>query len=111
MAEKPLIRVTCGDIGTTAVVVEKYLETALYLSKTWGCVVLLDEADVFLEERSLRNLERNAIVSVFLRMLEYHEGIVVLTSNRVGTFDEALKSRVQLALHYENLTRSQRLRI
>jgi hypothetical protein len=26
----------------------------------------------------------------------------------VGTFDEAFKSRIQLALHYENLTRNQR---
>lgn len=35
-------------------------------------------------------------------------GILVLTSNRVGTFDEAFKSRIQLALHYENLSRTQR---
>ena len=52
----------------------------LYLGKTWGCgkvtdecqrlipadpaaVVLLDEADVFLEERSLTDLHRNALVS------------------------------------------------
>jgi hypothetical protein len=35
-------------------------------------------------------------------------GILVLTSNRVGTFDEAFKSRIQLALHYENLTQTQR---
>ncbi len=37
-------------------------------------VVLLDEADVFLEQRSLANLERNALVSVFLRVLEYYDG-------------------------------------
>lgn len=53
-------------------------------------------------------MQRNALVSVFLRVLEYYEGIMVLTSNRVGTFDEAFKSRIQLALHYENLTRTQR---
>ena len=48
-------------------------------------VVLLDEADVFLEERDVRDLNRNALVSVFLRALEYYEGILILTSNRVGT--------------------------
>lgn len=55
-------------------------------------MVLLDEADVFLEERSTVNLDRNALVSgeydlaqsqrhnlaltfiVFLRMLEYYDG-------------------------------------
>ncbi|KAF2802194.1 P-loop containing nucleoside triphosphate hydrolase protein [Mytilinidion resinicola] len=111
MAEKPLFRVTCGDIGTKPEAVEKYLESVLHLSKNWGCVVLLDEADVFLEQRTLTDLERNALVSVFLRVLEYYEGILILTSNRVGTFDEAFKSRIQLSLHYENLTKGQRYKI
>ncbi|ETS77200.1 hypothetical protein PFICI_11074 [Pestalotiopsis fici W106-1] len=111
ISEKPLYRVTCGDVGTKAEDVEKYLESVLHLGKLWGCVVLLDEADVFLEERSLRDLERNALVSVFLRVLEYYEGILILTSNRVGTFDEAFKSRIQLALHYPTLGPYQRLRI
>lgn len=59
--------------------------------------------DVFLEQRSLEDLKRNSLVSVFLRVLEYYEGILILTSNRVGTFDEAFKSRIQLALHYPAL--------
>ncbi|KAJ6037117.1 hypothetical protein N7540_001396 [Penicillium herquei] len=111
IAEKPLYRVTCGDVGTKAEQVEKYLESVLYLGRIWGCVVLLDEADVFLEQRSLEDLERNALVSVFLRVLEYYDGILVLTSNRVGTFDEAFRSRIQLALHYPTLGPPQRFRI
>jgi hypothetical protein len=120
--------VTCGDVGTVAEVVEKRLQSSFYLGKIWDCgkfkrilsksyitelhkVVLLDEADVFLEERDLKDLNRNALVSVFLRELEYNEGILILTSNRVGTFDEAFKSRIQLALHYENLGPSQRRKI
>ncbi|SCV34357.1 related to TOB3 (member of AAA-ATPase family) [Fusarium fujikuroi] len=111
VARKPLYRVTCGDIGTKAEDVEQYLNVVLHLGKTWGCVVLLDEADVFLEQRSLVNLERNALVSVFLRVLEYYDGILILTSNRVGIFDEAFKSRIQLNLRYKNLDRDQRLQI
>ncbi|KAI1853082.1 hypothetical protein JX266_001788 [Neoarthrinium moseri] len=103
-AEKPLYRVTCGDMGTEAMDVEKYLETVLYLAKIWNCVLLLDEADVFLEERSVSDLQRNSLVSVFLRVLEYYEGIMILTSNRVGTFDEAFQSRIRVALRYEPLT-------
>lgn len=111
IAEKPLYRVTCGDVGTKAEDVEKYLESVLYLGRIWGCVVLLDEADIFLQQRSLEDLARNALVSVFLRVLEYYDGILILTSNRVGTFDEAFRSRIQLALHYPSLDTSQRLRI
>ena len=44
-------------------------------------------------------------------MLEYNVGILILTSNRVGTFDEAFKSRIQLALHYDNLTASQQKKV
>ncbi|PHH90782.1 hypothetical protein CDD83_2673 [Cordyceps sp. RAO-2017] len=108
IAERPLYRVTCGDIGTKAEDVEKYLETVMLLGKTWGCVVLLDEADVFLEERTLFDLQRNALVSVFLRVLEYYDGILILTSNRVCIFDEAFKSRIQLTLRYKNLEEPQR---
>ncbi|KAI1357271.1 hypothetical protein F5Y08DRAFT_190022 [Xylaria arbuscula] len=111
IAEKPLYPVTCGDIGTEPEEVEQYLESVLHLGMTWGCVVLLDEADVFLEQRKLEDLKRNALVSVFLRVLEYYDGILILTSNRVGTFDEAFKSRIQLALHYANLTFYQRTQI
>ncbi|KAK4201930.1 hypothetical protein QBC40DRAFT_48233 [Triangularia verruculosa] len=111
ITEKPLYRVTCGDVGTKPEDVEKYLESVLYLGKIWGCIVLLDEAEVFLEQRGLADLNRNALVSVFLRVLEYYDGILILTSNRVGTFDEAFKSRIHLAIHYDNLNVPQRRRI
>ena len=111
IAEMPLYRVTCGDIGTNAEAVERYLSTVLHLGKIWNCVLLLDEADVFLEERSMADLKRNSLVSVFLRILEYYDGILILTSNRVGMFDEAFKSRIQVALHYENLNRASRKKI
>jgi hypothetical protein len=48
-------------------------------------VLLIDEADVFLEKRTLTDVHRNALVSVFLRLLEYYEGILFLTTNRVAT--------------------------
>ncbi|KAL5000598.1 P-loop containing nucleoside triphosphate hydrolase protein [Aspergillus recurvatus] len=103
LTRKPLYRVTCGDIGTNAEEVERYLESVLLIGTIWGCVVLLDEADVFLEERRETDLQRNALVSVFLRVLEYYHGVLILTSNRIGTFDSAFKSRFQLAIHYPAL--------
>lgn len=48
---------------------------------------------------------------MFLRILEYYEGILILTSNRVGIFDEAFKSRIQVALHYQPLTPASRRKI
>lgn len=40
-------------------------------------------------------------------MLEYYNGILFLTTNRVGTLDEAFRSRVHLSLYYPALSRSQ----
>lgn len=37
LAEKPLYRVTCGDIGTDAEKAEEYLNQVLYLAKKWDC--------------------------------------------------------------------------
>jgi hypothetical protein len=74
-------------------------------------VVLLDEADVFLEARSSKNLDRNKLVSIFLRLLEYFEGIMFLTTNRVENMDSAFESRIHLMLQYENLDKSARREI
>ncbi|GJC78805.1 hypothetical protein ColLi_01643 [Colletotrichum liriopes] len=69
-----------------------------------GAILLLDEADVFLEKRNLHEIARNALVSIFLRQLEYFQGILFLTTNRVETFDDAFQSRIHIALRYESLT-------
>ncbi|KAF7547673.1 hypothetical protein G7Z17_g7565 [Cylindrodendrum hubeiense] len=111
LQERSLYRVTCGDIGIEPREVEQYLGDVLELGRAWGCVVLLDEADVFLEERSFTDQKRNAVISIFLRVLEYYDRILILTTNRVGSFDEAFKSRIQLALGYPKLNEEDRLKI
>ncbi|KAK4165534.1 hypothetical protein QBC43DRAFT_234781 [Cladorrhinum sp. PSN259] len=110
-AKKPLYPVTCGDIGTEPDQVEQNLSSVFRLGRAWDCVVLLDEAEVFLEQRTLQDLKRNALVSVFLRALEYYDGILILTTNNVKTFDEAFRSRIQLSLRYERLREPQRKQV
>ena len=100
---KPLFPVTCGDLGLTAAEVEKELHEKFHLAELWDCVLLLDEADVFLAQRTRTDLKRNSLVSVFLRVLEYFTGILFLTTNRVGAFDEAFKSRIHMSLYYPPL--------
>ncbi|EGO60160.1 hypothetical protein NEUTE1DRAFT_143634 [Neurospora tetrasperma FGSC 2508] len=100
---RPLLPITCGDLGTSPREVEKKLEQAFQLAQLWNCVLLLDEADVFLAPRIAQDIARNALVSVFLRVLEYYEGILFLTTNRVGVFDEAFKLRIHLPLYYPPL--------
>lgn len=69
------------------------------------------QADVFLEQRSLHDLERNAMVAVFLRHVEYYRGILFLTTNRVKTFDEAFLSRIHVALHFTELSLESKVQV
>jgi hypothetical protein len=61
--KKPLFPITCGDLGTTPVAVEKTLKDIFRYAHLWDCILLLDEADVFLTQRDRTDVERNALVS------------------------------------------------
>ncbi|KAJ6576060.1 P-loop containing nucleoside triphosphate hydrolase protein [Mycena vulgaris] len=110
-SHRPLYVISSGDLGTSASRLEQELTRILDLAHTWRAVLLIDEADVFLEKRTLTDVHRNALVSVFLRLLEYYEGILFLTTNRVNTFDPAFQSRIHMALKYENLEATARKRL
>ncbi|KAF3768063.1 P-loop containing nucleoside triphosphate hydrolase protein, partial [Cryphonectria parasitica EP155] len=100
---KPLFQITCGDLGSDAAAVESSLQTNFALANRWDCILLLDEADVFLAERRREDFTRNGLVAVFLRVLEYYSGILFLTTNRIGDFDEAFASRIHMSLYYPPL--------
>lgn len=70
--------------------------------------MLIDEADIYMEERQVQDIERNHLVAGFLRALEYYKGILFLTTNRVGTFDEAFMSRIHVQIHYPNFEDEER---
>lgn len=99
----PLFVMSAGDLGTEPSEVESALSNILEMNTKWNAILLLDEADVFLEARSAHDLERNKLVSIFLRLLEYYEGILFLTTNRVENIDAAFESRIHLSLQYEDL--------
>jgi hypothetical protein len=69
----PLYVMSAGDLGMNADSVENSLKNILRMVPKWGAVLLLDEADVFMETRAATDLARNELVSIFLQMLEYYE--------------------------------------
>jgi len=104
----PLYMVSAGELGTDPARLEHELQKILDIAHSWGAVLLLDEADVFLEKREVHDIHRNALVSIFLRLLEYFQGILFLTTNRVETFDDAFQSRIHIALRYNELNHKAR---
>lgn len=98
--ERPLYSIHAGALGTNADDIEKNLRTILTRAKRWNCVLLLDEADVFVMQRGA-SLTQNAIVAEFLRTLEYFDGLMFMTSNRGSDIDEAIIPRCAAIIHYD----------
>ncbi|KAF4810157.1 hypothetical protein CGCSCA5_v010820 [Colletotrichum siamense] len=109
--KKPLYAMSAGELGITADDVEDSLRRVLEMCTKWQAVLLLDECDIFLEKRRASDLQRNQIVSVFLRLLEYYKGVMLLTTNRVESFDPAFESRIHLTINYPALDFDSRLHV
>jgi len=72
VTRRPLYMVSSGELGTNADAVDNRLEMILEITRRWGCVLLIDEVDVFLAARGT-DLARDTLVSIFLRRLEYEQ--------------------------------------
>lgn len=99
LIERPLYSIHSGSLGTSAEEVAKNLQTIFLRAKRWNCVLLLDEADVFVVQRG-NNIEQNAIVAEFLRTLEYFDGLMFMTTNRPDDIDDAIISRCGAIIVY-----------
>ncbi|OTA85078.1 hypothetical protein M434DRAFT_41783, partial [Hypoxylon sp. CO27-5] len=108
---RPLYAMGAGELGATPESVEDNLHMILEVAAKWDAVLLLDECDVLLAERSADNLGRNSIVAIFLRLLEYYRGMLFLTTNRVEAIDSAFKSRIHLTIKYPHLNAAARRQI
>ncbi|MCG5235131.1 AAA family ATPase [Xanthobacter oligotrophicus] len=99
--QRPLYRVHSGQLGLDVAHMEQALKDALTRAQRWGAVMLIDEADVYIKRRQ-DNLTMNAVVGVFLRVLEYFNGLLFLTTNRVDDIDEAIISRCIALIKYHS---------
>ncbi|KAF3016552.1 hypothetical protein E8E14_012443 [Neopestalotiopsis sp. 37M] len=83
---RPLFQITSGDLGITAGDVDENLEENFSLANRWNCILLIDEADVFLAQRSKEDFVQNSLVAAF-------------------------SSRIHITLYYPPLDRQQTLEI
>ncbi len=107
---RPLYRVHSGQLGLNVTQMEAALKDVLTRAQRWGAVMLIDEADVYIKRRE-DDMTMNAVVGVFLRVLEYFNGLLFLTTNRVDDIDEAIVSRCIALIRYHAPDRESRARI
>jgi len=97
--ERPLYRVQCSQLGTDPDELEQKLLKVFRRAARWKAIILLDESDVYVAKRG-DCLEKNAIVGVFLRVLEYQESVMFMTTNLPESVDDAIASRCIARIDY-----------
>ncbi|KAJ5732777.1 hypothetical protein N7493_004258 [Penicillium malachiteum] len=94
----PMYTMSASELGYSTDRMERKLKEIFRMIVKWEAVLLLNEADMFMEARDVRN----ELVSVFLRMLDNFDGILFLTTNRAIHVDPAFESRIHLAIAFED---------
>jgi AAA+ superfamily predicted ATPase len=108
--KRPLYEVQCSQLGTDEEALEKELRKVLQRATRWNAILLIDEADVYIHERG-NDIHQNAIVGVFLRVLEAYRGVLFMTSNRATIIDDAILSRATAYIEYTYPTKEALRRI
>ena len=98
--QRPLYKVQSSQLGTSPNGLEEQLKEVLARAERWGAILLIDEADVYVYERG-DDIIQNAIVGVFLRVLEYYRGVLFMTTNRGTMVDDAIVSRLTARFRYQ----------
>ena len=107
---KPLYIMEVSELGTSPSSIEERLQKIFIRVQRWNAVLLMDEVDIFFAKRDL-DLERSAMVGVFLRVLDQFKGMLFLTTNRPEVIDPAFRSRITVHLKYPDLGHRARLEI
>jgi hypothetical protein len=104
---RPLYVLELGELGTNVAQVEERLQRVFTRVARWNAVLEFDECEIFLARRG-NDLERSAIVGSFLRLLDYYQGIMFISTNRAEVLDPAVLSRVMLRMDYPDLDQAAR---
>ena len=107
--KRPLYEIAGGQLGATATKIEENLEDVLARAVRLRMPIVINEADVFIRKRGDDFLQ-TSIVAVFLRLLEYHNGLVFLTTNR-DDIDDAIQSRCLAVIDFKLPALAERIRI
>lgn len=103
LMKKPLYCIQSSQLGISVDTLEENLNKILIRANRWGAILLIDEADAYIYQRG-NDIHQNCVVGTFLRLLEYYNGVMFLTSNRPDIIDDAIMSRVTLHIKYTKPT-------
>lgn len=83
---------------------ESRLQRILLDAANWGAILLLENADLFVQDRDLHNLQRGALISILLHHLDFSNALVILSTSHSSRRDNCFESRVGLPVYFEPLS-------
>jgi hypothetical protein len=102
--QRPLYVMRTDELGLNASSVAQGLSEAVENTRSWGAILLLDAADIYLEAREAHDNHHNSIVYVLLRFMERHHSVFLLTTDRVESFDGAVQGHIHMGVRFENFS-------
>ncbi|KAK8080069.1 hypothetical protein PG997_007887 [Apiospora hydei] len=102
-AKRPLFSIAPHELGSTVKDFQDFINPTLILTRSWDCVLLLEQFDIYLESRATNDVTRDWIVAEFKRLRDNFQGIITLTTSRIDMFDAAFKSRLDIIFHFPKL--------
>ncbi|MBQ0747674.1 MAG: AAA family ATPase [Marinobacter sp.] len=107
--KKPFMLQSGSDLlGMYVGQTEKNIAAMFDKAEKTGAVLLLDEADTFLYNRSMAQSSWEvSAINEFMVRLERFEGVFLATTNRFDSFDKAILRRFQLKVEFDCLSAEQ----
>lgn len=104
---RPLIKLNLGTI-TNPEAMNNKLKEGFVRAKRYRAVLLLDEVDIFIRRRGSGHPVFDENTSMFLRVLEWYDGILLMTTNLANQIDPAIFSRIHVCLEYGHVNATDR---
>ncbi|KAK8140098.1 hypothetical protein PG984_000164 [Apiospora sp. TS-2023a] len=110
-ARRPLILLSGLQLNTSRESMEQTLKKWFSLGEKWNAIFHIDNCDEIFMSAKARHEGRGAPQQTFTRALEQFNGLLFLTTTRIGLIDEYVFSFANLMIRFEKLENRARLEI
>ncbi|KAI9761081.1 MAG: bck1-like resistance to osmotic shock [Chaenotheca gracillima] len=106
----PLLSVSGGYFSSSANEMSIKLRELFDYALRWKAVVLLNDADVFLEKRGPDDTDvaKERMTSIFAQEIKHFDGLLFLITSRLTSFDEEIHSAIQSTAVFNHLHKDSR---
>ncbi|KAI7780369.1 hypothetical protein LA080_016093 [Diaporthe eres] len=107
-ADKPLFSISLAQLSDEEQIDERLQKILDYSVSLGGVLLSWMKQMLYWKQDHTKTFDRG---KVFLRMLEYYQGILLLTSNRMKSIDMAFQSRISIGVKFDHMSPETRKQI